>query len=131
MGTFETPDVDETMVDDVTPNVDETSEGSASEGSASEGSASRTRTGDYDIPQFTAASPNDRASADAKSRPKVLLAVGVTCPDCGHTSKLEWMGRSHQGGAFATTVFCGQCGCLMTIWAGHVDARVIAHKQDY
>lgn len=75
-------------------------------------------------------SATDRPADSAATRPKITLAAGVTCPECGHTSKAEWMTRSRQGDAYATTVFCEGCGSLIAVWTGHVDARVVARRQD-
>lgn len=78
----------------------------------------------------TIASATERPADAAAARPKITLAAGVTCPECGHASKAEWMTKSRQGDAYAATVFCERCGALIAVWTGHVDARVVARRQD-
>lgn len=72
----------------------------------------------------------ERATDSVMTRPRITLAAGVTCPDCGLTSKAEWMTKSRQGDAYATTVFCEGCGCLIAVLTGRVEARVVAHQQE-
>lgn len=74
-------------------------------------------------------STRDMASRRKVSRPKVALAATITCPECGNGNRPQWLNKSQHGDSYATTMFCEQCGCLMTVWAMSVDAQVVARKQ--
>jgi hypothetical protein len=92
--------------------------------------------GDYTSPEHADDGARSSRTTDigsrrkaAAGRPKVALAVTLTCPDCDFANKPAWLSKSHHGDAYATTMFCEQCGGLMAIWAMHVEAQVVAHKQ--
>ena len=73
-------------------------------------------------------SATDLATRKKPSRPRVALAATITCPECGCGNKPQWLNKSQRGDSYATTTFCEQCGCLMTVWAMRVDAQVVARK---
>jgi DNA-directed RNA polymerase subunit M/transcription elongation factor TFIIS len=71
----------------------------------------------------------DIAAGRKTARQKVTLSAIVLCPNCGSQTKPEWLTKSRHGDSYATTVFCEHCGSLITVWAMHVDAQVVAHSQ--
>jgi DNA-directed RNA polymerase subunit M/transcription elongation factor TFIIS len=76
----------------------------------------------------TSSRTTDIASGRKTARQRVTLSAIVQCPSCGNTSKPEWMNKSRHGDSYATTVFCEHCGSLITVWAMHVDAQIVAHS---
>lgn len=97
-----------------------------------ENSANETPAGDYgsvdQVVDITNGGATDIATHKRTGRPKVALAVTVTCPECGFGNKPEWLNKSQRGDSYAATMFCEHCGCLMAVWAMHVDIQIVAHK---
>jgi DNA-directed RNA polymerase subunit M/transcription elongation factor TFIIS len=91
-----------------------------------ESSTNETVSGDYGTTEHSA---SDIANGRRAPR-KLALAVTVTCPNCGFSNKPEWLNKSRKGDSYATTMFCEQCGSLLAIWALHVEARIVAQKQE-
>ena len=81
-------------------------------------------------PSTTSAKTTDITSHRKAARPKLTLAATVVCPGCGYANKPEWMGKSNHGDSYATTFFCDQCGSLITVWALHVEAQIVANRSE-
>ena len=76
----------------------------------------------------TSSKTTDIAGGRKTARQRVTLSAIVLCPNCSNTTKPEWMTKARHGDSYATTVFCEHCGSLITVWAMHVDAQVVAHS---
>jgi DNA-directed RNA polymerase subunit M/transcription elongation factor TFIIS len=99
---------------------------SSSSGSSSSSSSSSSPSSTNN----TSAKTTDITSHRKAARPKLTLAATVVCPGCGYANKPEWMSKSNHGDSYATTIFCDQCGSLITVWALHVEAQIVANRPE-
>jgi DNA-directed RNA polymerase subunit M/transcription elongation factor TFIIS len=67
----------------------------------------------------------DIANGRKANRSKVMLSAVVTCPSCGKANKPEWLNKARNSDAYATTMWCEQCGGLIAVWATHVEAQIV------